>query len=151
MLQRYIGGDSSLHVLQPLDSDNSFELFTKKILTFDSDNNYWTNASPDLVDIGRSIVGRCGGIPLAIVMTAGMLRARERTERAWNKVLESMGHKIQDGCAKVLALSYNDLPIALRPCFLYFGLYPEDHEIRGFDLTNMWIAEKLIVVNSGNR
>ncbi|KAH0635988.1 hypothetical protein KY290_036388 [Solanum tuberosum] len=62
-----------------------------------------------------------------------------------------MGHKVQVGCAKVLALSYNDLPIASMPCFLYFGLYPEDHEIRSFDLTNMWIAEKLIVVNSGNR
>ncbi|KAL3360038.1 hypothetical protein AABB24_016509 [Solanum stoloniferum] len=146
---RYIGGDFSIHMLQPLDSENSFELFTKKIFTFDNYNN-WTNASPNLVDIGRSIVGRCGGIPLAIVVTAGMLRARERTGRAWNRVLESMGHKVQDGCAKVLALSYNDLSIALRPCFLYFGLYPEDHEIRAFDLTNMWIAEKLIVVNSGN-
>ncbi|KAH0637479.1 hypothetical protein KY289_037394 [Solanum tuberosum] len=147
---RYIGGDFSIHVLQPLDSENSFELFTKKIFTFDNNNN-WANASTDLVVIGRSIVGRCGGIPLAIVVTAGMLRARERTERAWNRVLDSMGHKVQDGCAKVLALSYNDLSIALRPCFLYFGLYPEDHEIRAFDLTNMWIAEKLIVVNSGNR
>ncbi|XP_055813918.1 toMV susceptible protein tm-2-like [Solanum dulcamara] len=145
---RYIGGESSLHVLQPLDSEKSFELFTKKIFNFD--NNNWANASPDLVNIGTSIVGRCGGIPLAIVVTAGMLRARERTEHAWNRLLESMGHKIQDGCAKVLALSYNDLPTALRPCFLYFGLYPEDHEIRSFDLTNMWIAEKLIVVNSGN-
>ncbi|KAH0634419.1 hypothetical protein KY290_037836 [Solanum tuberosum] len=146
---RYIGGDFSIHVLQPLDTNNSFELFTKKIFTFDNNNN-WTNASPDLVNIGRSIVGRCGGIPLAIVVTAGMLRARERTERAWNRLLESMSHKVQDGCAKVLALSYNDLPIALRPCFLYFGIFPEDHEIRVFDLTNMWIAEKLIVVNSGN-
>ncbi|KAH0634429.1 hypothetical protein KY290_038555 [Solanum tuberosum] len=75
---RYIGEDSSLHELQPLDSEKSFELFTKKIFTFDYNNN-WTNASPDLVNIGRSIVGRCGGIPLAIVVTAGMLRARERT------------------------------------------------------------------------
>ncbi|KAH0634425.1 hypothetical protein KY284_037211 [Solanum tuberosum] len=147
---RYIGGDFSIHVLQPLDSENSFELFTKKIFTFDNNNN-WANASPDLVDIGRSIVGRCGGIPLAIVVPAGMLRARERTEHAWNRVLDSMGHKVQGGCGKVLALSYNDLPIALRPCFLYFGLFPEDHEICAFDLTNMWIAEKLIVVNSGNR
>ncbi|KAH0637503.1 hypothetical protein KY289_037418 [Solanum tuberosum] len=141
---RYIGGDFSVHVLQPLDSENSFELFSKKIFNLENNNN-WANASPDLVNIGR-----CGGVPLAIVVTAGMLRARERTEHAWNKVLESMGHKVQDGCAKVLALSYNDLPIALRPCFLYFGLFPEDHEIRAFDLTNMWIAEKLIVVNSGN-
>ncbi|KAH0637521.1 hypothetical protein KY289_037436 [Solanum tuberosum] len=147
---RYIGGDSSLCALQPLDSDNSFELFSKKIFNFDNNNSCWANASPDLVNIGRSIVGRCGGIPLAIVVTAGMLRARERTEHAWNRLLESMGHRIQDGCAKVLALSYNDLPIALRPCFLYFGLYPEDHEIRAFDLINMWIAEKLIVVNNGN-
>ncbi|KAG5588617.1 hypothetical protein H5410_049051 [Solanum commersonii] len=146
---RYIGGDFSIHVLQPLDSEYSFQLFSKKIFNFDNNNN-WANASPDLVNIGRSIVKRCGGIPLAIVVTAGMLRARERTEHAWNRLLESMGHKIQDGCAKVLALSYNDLSIALRPCFLYFGLYPEDHEIRAFDLTNMWIAEKLIVVNSGN-
>ncbi|KAH0634439.1 hypothetical protein KY284_037225 [Solanum tuberosum] len=96
---RYIGGDSSLCVLQPLDSDNSFELFSKKIFNFDN-NNSWANASPDLVNIGRSIVGRCGGVPLAIVVTAGMLRARERTEHAWNIILESMGHKVQDGCAK---------------------------------------------------
>ncbi|PHT85245.1 hypothetical protein T459_07351 [Capsicum annuum] len=146
---RYIGGDSSLHVLQPLDSENSFELFTKKICNFDNDD--WANTSPDLVNIGRNIVGRCGGIPLAIVVTAGMLRARERTEHAWSRVLESMSHIIQDKCAKVLALSYNDLSYTLRPCFLYFGLYPEDHEILAFDLKNMWIAEKLIVVNDGNR
>nr|AIB02970.1 Ph-3 resistance protein [Solanum pimpinellifolium] len=145
---RYIGGDFSIHELQPLDSENSFELFTKKICNFVDDN--WANTSPDLVNIGRCIVERCGGIPLAIVVTAGMLRARGRTEHAWNRVLDSMTHKIQEGCAKVLALSYNDLPIALRPCFLYFGLFPEDHEIRAFDLINMWIAEKLIVVNSGN-
>uniref|UniRef100_M1BUC0 Rpi-vnt1 n=2 Tax=Solanum tuberosum TaxID=4113 RepID=M1BUC0_SOLTU len=147
---RYIGEDFSLHELQPLDSEKSFELFTKKIFIFDNNNN-WVNASPFLVDIGKSIVQRCGGIPLAIVVTAGVLRARERTEHAWNRVLERIGHNIQDGCAEVLSLSYNDLPIASRPCFLYFGLFPEDHEIRAFDLINMWIAEKLIVVNSDNR
>ncbi|KAM3357116.1 hypothetical protein P3S68_023830 [Capsicum galapagoense] len=120
-----------------------------KISNFDNDD--WANTSPDLVNIVRNIVGRCGGIPLAIVVTAGMLRARERTEHAWSRVLESMSHIIQDKCAKVLALSYNDLSYTLRPCFLYFGLYPEDHEILAFDLKNMWIAEKLIVVNNGNR
>ncbi|XP_059318120.1 toMV resistance protein Tm-2(2)-like [Lycium ferocissimum] len=146
---RYIGGNNSLHMLQPLDSKKSIELFTNRIFTFD--NNYWENVSSDLENIGKEIVERCDGIPLAIVLVAGMLRARERTEHAWNSVLETMGQKIQDQCANILALSYNDLPTALRPCFLYFGLFPEDHEISAFDLINMWIAEKFIVVGTNNR
>ncbi|MCD7466777.1 hypothetical protein HAX54_003794 [Datura stramonium] len=146
---RYIGGNCSLHVLEPLDSEKSFELFTNRISTFD--NNCWENASSDLENIGKEIVEKCDGIPLAIVLIAGMLRARERTEHAWNCVLETMGQNIQDQCSNILALSYNDLPTALRPCFLYFGLFPEDHEIPAFDVINMWIAEKFIVTSTNNR
>ncbi|KAH0634437.1 hypothetical protein KY290_037848 [Solanum tuberosum] len=72
-------------------------------------NDYLEENLRSLLKTKRSIVGRCGGVPLAIVVTAGMLRARERTEHAWNRVLESMGHKVQDGCAKVLALSFNEI------------------------------------------
>ncbi|XP_052200510.1 toMV susceptible protein tm-2-like isoform X1 [Diospyros lotus] len=32
----------------------------------------------------------------------------------------------------------------LKPCFLYFGLYPEDHEIFTFRLINLWAAEGFI-------
>lgn len=103
------------------------------------------SAPPNLENIGKEIVGKYGGIPLAIVVIAGMLRARERTEHAWNRVLETMCQNIQNQCAKILTLSYNDLPTALRPCFLYFGLFPEDQEIPAFDLINMWpVAEKFI-------
>ncbi|KAM3301387.1 toMV resistance protein Tm-2 [Capsicum chacoense] len=146
---RYIGGNCSLHVLEPLDSEKSVALFTNRIFT--SDNNFWENASSDLENIGKKIVERCDGIPLAIVLIAGMLRARERTEHAWNSVLETMGQNIQDQCDNILSVSYNDLPPALRPCFLYFGLFPEDHEIPASDLTNMWIAEKFIVASTDNR
>ncbi|KAL3535643.1 hypothetical protein ACH5RR_004104 [Cinchona calisaya] len=48
-------------------------------------------------------------------------------------------------------MSYKDLPSTLKPCFLYFGLFPEDHEIPAFQLTNMWVAEKFIAVASGER
>lgn len=47
---RYIGGESSLHMLQPLDLEEAFELFTKKIFTFD--NNNWVNVAPTLKNIG---------------------------------------------------------------------------------------------------
>ena len=32
-------------------------------------------------------------------------------------------------CRDILALSYNHLSQHLKPCFLYFGIYPKDFEI----------------------
>ncbi|KAG5572845.1 hypothetical protein H5410_062611 [Solanum commersonii] len=81
--KRYIGEDFSPTKLQPLDSEKSFELFTKKIFIFDNNNN-WANASPALVDIGKSIV-RDVRYSISHCGDGGMLRARERTEHAWNR------------------------------------------------------------------
>ncbi|OIT38913.1 PREDICTED: disease resistance protein RPH8A-like [Nicotiana attenuata] len=137
---RYIGGEKSLHKLQPLDPENSWKLFSKMITTLQET----TINPPELIDIARKIVGRCGGVPLAIEMTAGMLRARERTEPEWNGILKKIGLDDQDKFSKILTLSYTDLPATLKPCFLYFGLFPEDTQIYASDLINMWVAEKFL-------
>ncbi|KAL7168086.1 hypothetical protein ACSBR2_038517 [Camellia fascicularis] len=71
----------------------------------------------------------------------GMLR--ERTEHEWKRLLENMGQE-KDKCSKIFALSYKDLPTELKPCFLYFGIFPEDYEILAFDLINLWAAEGFI-------
>lgn len=50
-----------------------------------------------------------------------------------------------DNCSKILVLSYKDLPISLKLCYLYFALSPiGPYEIPVFDLINMWAAEKFI-------
>lgn len=144
---RYIGGECSLYCLQPLDSENSWTLFCKQIMTFEKNLTY----PKELKDIGEQIVGKCGGVPLAIVVTAGMLRARERTENEWKEVLVNIGEDDRDECSRLCALSYKDLPTALKPCFLYFGLFPKGHEVLAFDLMNMWIAEKLVVQSNGEQ
>ncbi|XP_027069330.1 toMV resistance protein Tm-2(2)-like [Coffea arabica] len=141
---RYIGGESSLHLLQPLTPENSWKLFSKMVMISRGRN------AVDLQGfeyIGKKIVEKCGGIPLAIVVTAGMLRERERTVHAWNGVLKSMSQDDHGELSKVLATSYKDLPSTLKPCFLYFGLFPEDHEIPAFQLINMWAAEKFIIAS----
>ncbi|KAI3850982.1 hypothetical protein MKW92_037496 [Papaver armeniacum] len=48
------------------------------------------------------------------------------------------------GVMGILALSYNDLPIHLKPCFLYLGLFPEDYAIPRKKLIRLWIAEGFI-------
>ncbi|KAF7144048.1 hypothetical protein RHSIM_Rhsim05G0158000 [Rhododendron simsii] len=97
---------------------------------------------PQLENIGEQILKRCGGVPLANVLAAGLLKLRERSETEWKGVLEDMGQD-NDQC-KIFASSYNDLPTKLKPCFLYFGLFLEDSEIRVFELINLWTAEGFI-------
>ena len=51
---------------------------------------------------------------------------------------------LQFNKVKVLALSYNELPCHLKPCFLYLGHFPEDFEISTKELVRMWMAEGFI-------
>ncbi|XP_052200212.1 toMV susceptible protein tm-2-like [Diospyros lotus] len=137
-----IGGQIFLHELQPLDEEMSRELFLKVVMAAPQDNDEDGDPS-QLENIGEKILKKCAGVPLAIVVIAGVLLSRERSIQAWKGVLESIG-KDEDQCSKIFALSYKDLPSILKPCFLYFGLFPEDHEISTFRLINLWAAEGFI-------
>ncbi|KAL7169642.1 hypothetical protein ACSBR2_034644 [Camellia fascicularis] len=132
----HVGGKSSLHELRPLNEENSRKLFFKMVMVEASD-------PPQLKNIGEQILKRCCGVPLAIVLAARLLLLRERSKNAWKGILEGMGQD-QDQCSEIFGLSYKDLPTNLKPCFLYFGLFPEDHEISAFELVNLWAAEGFI-------
>ncbi|KAF5935125.1 hypothetical protein HYC85_026254 [Camellia sinensis] len=125
----HVGGRSSLHELQPLDLNNSRNLFFK-IVGGPPHNPEEEASDPleQLENIAEKILKRCSGVPLAIVLVAGLLRKKERKTHAWKAVLENMGQE-EDECLKIFALSYKDLPQKLKLCFLYFGLFPEDCEI----------------------
>ncbi|KAL7161318.1 hypothetical protein ACSBR2_041884 [Camellia fascicularis] len=102
--------------------------------------------------LGRKMVKLCAGLPLAIIVLGGLL-ARKHTLREWEMVYENVhSHKWNDDpiqhdnvVSKVLALSYHDLPYQLKPCFLYFGHFPEDYEIDAKRLYHLWIADGIIV------
>ncbi|GFS41252.1 hypothetical protein Acr_00g0073300 [Actinidia rufa] len=139
----HIGGQSSLFELQPLDLEKSRNLFFKMARSSVEIMKEASCDPPQLQNIGEQILRRCGGVPLAIVLVAGMLSQRERTVHAWERVLGSIGGE-EDPCLEIFTLSYKDLPTNLKPCFLYFGLFPEDYEIHAFDIINMWAGEGFI-------
>ncbi|XP_057471123.1 disease susceptibility protein LOV1-like [Actinidia eriantha] len=99
--------------------------------------------------LGRQMVKRCGGLPLAIVVLGGLL-ATKSTSKEWDTVYKNVkSHRWipwieDDGVSKVLALSYHDLPYQLKPCFLYFSCFPEDYEIRAEKLYYLWMAEGIL-------
>ncbi|KAH7855933.1 hypothetical protein Vadar_030730 [Vaccinium darrowii] len=139
----YVGGTKSIFKLQPLDLETSRQLFYKMIAD-DPQNINETQYSPQLKNIGEQILEKCGGLPLAILLAAGLLRGR--SDSAWKGVLEGILGMGQDNDKwfDIFALSYKDLPLYLKPCFLYFGFFPEDREIEAFDLINLWAAEGFI-------
>ncbi|KZV44542.1 hypothetical protein F511_17448 [Dorcoceras hygrometricum] len=107
-----------------------------------------------LEENGRFIVNQCDRLPLAIVVIAGILVKKtsaldiNATEKQWNKVRDRVKYYLKEDpekrMEKIISLSYNKLPYHLRPCFLYFGMFPEDFEIPVQKLILMWIAEGFI-------
>ncbi|EXC28010.1 Putative disease resistance RPP13-like protein 3 [Morus notabilis] len=77
----------------------------------------------------------------------GLLSRREASYNEWLKVLQSVHWQLTQSpiqCADILALSYFGLPFYLKPCFLYFGLFPEDLEISARRLILLWVAEGFV-------
>ncbi|KAL1819421.1 hypothetical protein ACET3Z_014290 [Daucus carota] len=132
------------HELCFLNNDRSWELFLRKLCV------EWDSSSrlpPWSEDLGKQIVKRCGGLPLAIVVLAGLLSRKGLVFSEWQKVLQSVHWQLKQEptqCEEILALSYSDLPYYLKPCFLYLGLFPEDFEISARRLTLLWVAEGLV-------
>ncbi|GMH21688.1 hypothetical protein Nepgr_023530 [Nepenthes gracilis] len=129
---------TSPHFLRPLTDEEGWKLFSKKV--------FWREACPrDLENLRRKFVSKCKGLPLSIVVLAGVL-ASDRSYRTWSKKIAHVSSCITKDktCMDILALSYHDLPRQLRPCFLYFAAFPEDYEVPVRQLIRLWIAEGFI-------
>lgn len=102
---------------------------------------------PQLVDSGKQIATNCQGLPLAVVVVAAILANMEKKESSWQKVAASLSVHISEEnnkCMDILELSYKHLPVHLKPCFLYFGVFQEDVEVPVRKLKALWISEGLI-------
>lgn len=128
--------------METLNQNDSWKLFLMK--TFGEVN---ASCPPNLEVIGRRIMCRCGGLPLAITVIGCLLRGISNSESGWQRVLDTISSHLSSGrkpVSAILELSYNDLPRELKSCFLYFACFPEDFEIPTQKLLHLWIAEGLI-------
>ncbi|PON33475.1 NB-ARC domain, LRR domain containing protein [Parasponia andersonii] len=101
--------------------------------------------------MGKEMVEKCGGLPLAIVVLGGILRTKTSTDERKKVKRDVNSHLSKNGVQQMLALSYHDLPYYLKLCFLYLGNFPKDMEIPRKKLIHLWIAEGLIVTGSTTR
>ncbi|KAJ8539691.1 hypothetical protein K7X08_013943 [Anisodus acutangulus] len=142
--------DPTCFLFEPrcLDAEESWKLLHKK--AFPRVNTPDLKIDFELERLGKEMVNECGGLPLAIIVLAGLLARRpkvyewRRTSQNLNLHMSGESFEQDGGIHGVLALSYYDLPYQLKPCFLYLGNFPEDQKISARRLYQLWAAEGII-------
>ncbi|XP_031109026.1 putative late blight resistance protein homolog R1B-12 isoform X2 [Ipomoea triloba] len=136
----YVSSGNNLYSMRFLNLNESWNLFYKKVFV--------EKKFPlEFEKVGRGIVEKCQGLPLTIIVVAGLLSSSSNKPslNQWENVVANLDLLLdidpEKKCSKILSLSYDHLPPHLKACFLYFGIFPEDRAIKVKRLIKLWIAE----------
>ncbi|KAF3649251.1 putative xyloglucan endotransglucosylase/hydrolase protein 9-like [Capsicum annuum] len=145
VVRRMGATESRIHRPRLLDEEESWSLFCK--VAFLSTNG---KCNSQLKDVGREIVRKCHGLPLAIKTTGGMLSSKPHSLVEWMRICKNFREQLVSDSASnssvmaSLQLSYDELPSRLKQCILCFSIYPDDHEIEAEQLVRWWVGEGLV-------
>ncbi|OIW10468.1 hypothetical protein TanjilG_00408 [Lupinus angustifolius] len=137
-----IMGTTPPYQLSVLSKDDCWEVFKQRAF---QPNEECT----ELVVIGKEIVKKCGGVPLAAKTLGGLLRFK-REEKEWLYVKESkLWNLTQDenSVMPALRLSYLNLSIQLRQCFAFCAIFPKGKIIGKHFMIKLWVANGFISSN----
>ncbi|XXG50594.1 hypothetical protein AAC387_Pa02g4574 [Persea americana] len=129
------------HFLQGLSDVDCWSLFEQR--AFLQGNS---NAHPNLVPIGKEIVKKCKGLPLAVKTLAGLLFSK-LDEEEWIAILKSDIWDLPEDRNEILPalrLSYHHLPAHLKRCFAYCSIFRKGHDFQRDPLVLLWIAEGFV-------
>ncbi|XP_019200123.1 PREDICTED: putative late blight resistance protein homolog R1B-14 [Ipomoea nil] len=128
------------HRLKFLEPKESWELLEKKVFREE-------RCPDDLKEYGEEIAKKCDGLPLAVVIIAGILLGKSKTRLEWRNVAISFSDFLRmniESYQRLIQLSYDHLPDDLKSCFLYLGAFPNGNHIPAAKLMQLWIAEGFI-------
>ena len=132
-----------VHHLTGLSEADSWNLFRRLAFVNGDSSQY-----PDLESIGRDIVPKCGGLPLAINALGRLLYSKTETSE-WKQILDSEIWYLETDVLPSLILSYQGLPLQLKRCFAYCSIFPKAHEFDKENLILLWMAEGFLRLRRG--
>ncbi|XP_027155270.1 putative disease resistance RPP13-like protein 1 [Coffea eugenioides] len=135
--------EESIHELGVIPKKYRWSLFEK----------YVGNQSPEHRKIGKKIVKKCKGLPLAVKTIAGSLRSKTNIEE-WEGILSSdiwTQTVEKDGILPALRLSYSDLPSHLKRCFACCAIFHKGYKFSKEEIIHLWQANDLLEPPGENR
>ncbi|KAL7613079.1 hypothetical protein Lser_V15G05615 [Lactuca serriola] len=137
-----IGMNADSCILKGLLDDYCWDIFRERAFVAG------TSPSPELEEIGREIVKKCGGLPLLLNVTSGMLANYNYNKEKWLSIKNSMVWDLEeerDRVQKSLELSFDNLPNSIvKQCFAYCSIFKKDKVIEREELVCLWMALGLI-------
>lgn len=141
-----------LYEHKPLNGEKSYRLFQQIISSAPAGP---TNDTTALLD-------KCGGLPLAIIVIAGLVASKLTSDHSSSKTLDdhlkevarALGEGLKtnlttEGVKKILDKCYNDLRADLKTCLLYLSMFPKGRFISRKRLIRRWIAEGFVIEKHG--
>jgi len=128
---------SNSYLLECLSEEDSLSLFVKSAFEGGDEKKH-----TELLEIGKEIVKKCGGLPLAVKTVGSSLFSRV-DKKEWESIRDNEIWNLKQnekGIFPALKLSYDQLPSYLKPCFVSFSLFPEDDEIICSQISTLWGA-----------
>jgi hypothetical protein len=107
----------------------------------------------ELIQFGKDIVNKCGGIPLAINTLRGVLSEKKREISTWRSISQSgiWNQKNIEPVFASLKLSYIHLEDQLKQCFTFCSIFPKGYRINKNRLIEQWIANEFINQMTGEQ
>ncbi|XP_021716858.1 putative disease resistance protein At1g58400 [Chenopodium quinoa] len=133
-------GNAKLIELQPLEENESWELFLRSLRNEEGICDISGNAS-----LRDQIVKKCQGLPLNIVLLGGFLSTKKMNSAELTRVFSQANWKNTD----VWLLSYADLPAHHKLCLLYLTLFPKEFDLSVRRILRLWLAEGFLQRSSG--
>ncbi|KAJ3690948.1 hypothetical protein LUZ61_020112 [Rhynchospora tenuis] len=140
---KHVGPNGAAHDLRLLNENESRLLFLKRIYPEDIVHEFMV----DLKEDGEQLLRICGGLPMHLVLLGSLLSRKAKTVGVWSEVLETLSFQPNN----VLHFCYDELPLELKPCFLYIGAFEEGSEVKASQLKRLWMAESLVLDKESNQ
>ncbi|TVU45638.1 hypothetical protein EJB05_05129 [Eragrostis curvula] len=129
-----------IHRVDKLEQEAAWILLKKQVVSCETDEDDIDR----LVDIGRRIVEKCDGLPLAIKAVGGLLLKKESSRGVWEDICNHYTWSLEginEDINRAIYLSYEELPSHLKQCFLCCSLFPKNEAILLEDAVQLWMAE----------
>ncbi|XP_055814001.1 putative late blight resistance protein homolog R1A-3 [Solanum dulcamara] len=132
---------TDLYSLPFLTTEESCRLLQKKVFQKE-------DCPLELQDVSHEVAEKCKGLPLVVVLVAGIIKKRKMEESWWNEVKDALfdhlDRESEEYSRATMQLSFDNLPDCLKPCLLYMGMFPEDARIPVSKLISLWTAEGFV-------